>query len=266
MTLNDQIKIRQEIDKIVEKAIDLYDVPRLRDLEIRFDIRSFNFVGQARQKYGKLILRLNPKAIVENFDDMLNDTIPHEIAHLVTYINRSLGKNHNRGWQRICLALGGNGKRCIHVKYDLDAPTLEERKINHAARRPYVYTDSKGTDRRVTKQKHIKIQRRGFGYRWRDNGGRIDRYSAYTYTPVKTAKQAVAAAKPKVRAVRKPQNRKRKGQMSKADIARNLIKLHYPAGSDQLNDEQIIAKMMDHCNFKKGLAKSYFNHYLPKAF
>lgn len=42
---------------------------------------------------------------------LIEDTVPHEIAHLVCYSNRTLGNNHDRGWQRVCIRLGGNGKR-----------------------------------------------------------------------------------------------------------------------------------------------------------
>ena len=182
--------MRNEINRIIEKAVDLYDVPQLRDTDIKFDIRSYNFVGQARVRTNKYsgqreyTLRLNPKAVEENYDDMLNDTIPHEIAHLVNYAKPSTGRRHNRGWKRVCLALGGNGQRCVENNaYDLDQPTLEERKINHDARRPYVYTDSTGTERRLTKVRHNKLQRTygGYALTWRDNGGRVDGDSEWRF-------------------------------------------------------------------------------------
>lgn len=269
MTLNDQIRMRKEIDRILEKAIDLYDVPDLSGTIVKFDIRSYRFVGQAsgRRRHGETIytLRLNPKAVAENFDDMLNDTIPHEIAHLVNYANPSTGRRHNNGWKRVCLALGGNGQRLCrkNANYDLGQPTKDERKIAHDARRPYVYTDSNGIERRLTVQRHRKLQRLSGGYAltWRD-GGKVDGNSPWRFNKIPTVKQAAVKVAPKTR---KPQARTRKGQMTKAQIARNLIRLHFPAGLDQLSTEQIIAKIADTCGLKLGLAKTYFNNNLSKA-
>ena len=265
MTLNDQIRMRKEIDRILEKAIDLYDVPDLSGTIVKFDIRSYRFVGHAgvRRRHGgdRYTLRLNPKAVVENFDDMLNDTIPHEIAHLVNYANPSTGHKHNNGWKRVCLALGGNGQRLCSKNsvYDLGQPTADERKIAHDARRPYVYTDSNGIERRLTKQRHNKLQRPlgGYALTWRD-GAKVDENSPWRFDRIPTVKQVA----PKTR---KQQARTRKGQMTKAQIARNLIRLHFAAGPDQLNTDQIIAKIAGTCGLKLGLAKTYFNNNLSKA-
>lgn len=45
----------------------------------------------------------------EAMNHVLNNTVPHEYAHVLCYINPDLGKNHNYGWERVCLALGGSG-------------------------------------------------------------------------------------------------------------------------------------------------------------
>lgn len=268
MTLDDQIRMRKEIDRIIEKAIDLYDVPDLSGTIIKFDIRSYRFVGQARKRnrHGKTTytLRLNPRAVAENFDDMLNDTIPHEIAHLVNYARPSTGRRHSRGWKCVCLALGGNGQRlCGTVNYDLGQPTSDECKIARDARRPYVYTDSNGVERRLTKQRHNKLRHflGGYTLTWRD-GGQVNHRSSWRFDKTPTVKQAAAKVAPKTR---KPQARARKGMLTKAQIARNLIRLHFLPGPDQINNDQIIAKIADTCGLKLGLAKTYFNNNLSKA-
>ena len=268
MTLNDQIRMRNEIDRIIGKAVDLYNVPELRNIIIKFDIRSYRFVGQARARrlHGQITytLRLNPKAVAENFDDMLNDTIPHEIAHLVNYARPSTGRKHNRGWKCVCLALGGNGQRlCGGENYDLGQPSMDERRIARDARRPYVYTDSNGVDRRLTKQRHNKLQYSlgGYSLSWH-GGGQVNHRSSWRFDQTPTVKQAAAKVAPKTR---KPQARARKGMMTKAQIARNLIRLHFLPGPDQINNDQIIAKIADTCGLKLGLAKTYFNNNLSKA-
>ena len=257
MTKNEKL-VEAKALKVIRKAMDLYGVPELEFAVIRFDIRGRRSAGQAYHKYGNYGLRFHPKACSDHLEDTLNNTVPHEIAHLVTYADRSLGRNHNYGWKRICAALGGDSMRC----HSLDLghrPNKEQRKIAWEARRPYVYTDSKGVARRVTKQCHIKIQSRGAEYKWRSNKGIVNCTSDWSVIKV--------AAPVKVKVASKPQQRYRKtaGQLSKAGIVRGLIKLHYVAGPDQLNDDQIIAKIMDACNFKHGLAKAYFNNNLGKA-
>jgi predicted SprT family Zn-dependent metalloprotease len=46
---------------------------------------------------------------------MLEDTVPHEIAHFVCQV-KGLGKNHDEGWRKVCRELGGNGITCYKPK------------------------------------------------------------------------------------------------------------------------------------------------------
>lgn len=56
-------------------------------------------------------LRLNEQLLQSQYDEERKNTIAHEIAHLVCYAFPALGENHNAGWKRVCIALGGDGKR-----------------------------------------------------------------------------------------------------------------------------------------------------------
>ena len=56
-------------------------------------------------------LRFNRDLITGNhFEDMRDNTVPHEVAHLVCDVRPDLGRNHDAGWRRVCIALGGNGR------------------------------------------------------------------------------------------------------------------------------------------------------------
>lgn len=255
MTKNEAL-VEARTLKVIRKAMDLYDVPELEFAKIRFDIRGHRIAGQAWHEFGTYGLRFHPKACAEHLVEILNNTIPHEVAHLVTFANRTLGYNHNRGWKRICMALGGNSTRCHSL--DLGGPSKEQRAIARRARRPYVYTDTYGVIHHLTKQRHKKIVA-GVIYGVR-GGARI--HNSCDYSIIRTPKPT------KVKVVRTSQQRfcKTTGRKSKADIVRSLIKLHYVPGPDHLNDDQIIAKIMGTCNFKRGLAKAYFNNNLAKAF
>lgn len=69
-------------------------------------------------RVGNLKLVFNQQLVNEaDKHKLIDDTIPHEIAHLVCYLRPELGKNHDKGWKRICKLLGGTGDRCH--KYDL---------------------------------------------------------------------------------------------------------------------------------------------------
>lgn len=62
-------------------------------------------------------LRFNQQLIAgRHFEDIRDETVPHEVAHLVCYARPELGRNHDAGWRRVCLALGGNGK----TRHDYD--------------------------------------------------------------------------------------------------------------------------------------------------
>lgn len=62
-------------------------------------------------KDGKYKLRFNREAIDLYHEDMVENTIPHEVAHLVCYARPELGKRHDFGWKAVCRGLGGDDSR-----------------------------------------------------------------------------------------------------------------------------------------------------------
>jgi SprT protein len=72
---------------------------------IDFSLRG-RCAGQARiERDGQTCLRINRQLLVENRDDFLSSTIPHEVAHLVVnwpYRNRRLRpRPHGPEWQAV---------------------------------------------------------------------------------------------------------------------------------------------------------------------
>lgn len=72
--------------------------------------------GKASCKGGYTVM-LNLEAAEKYFDDTYNDTVAHEVAHLIVmYLQRNgvlyRVKPHGPEWRRYCIALGGTGKRC----------------------------------------------------------------------------------------------------------------------------------------------------------
>lgn len=73
--------------------------------------------GSCHYENSKRFIRINFEMMTlskTNWDHILNDTIPHEVAHMVEHM--LYGKmSHSPQWVKICKALGGNGKRCHNL-------------------------------------------------------------------------------------------------------------------------------------------------------
>ena len=80
------------------------------------------------------------------FDDMLVNTTAHEVAHIVCMMDPRLGKDHDEGWRRVCIALGGDGseRHTYEVEY---------------AGGNYIYTTSLGYDVVISSNRHSRIQK-----------------------------------------------------------------------------------------------------------
>lgn len=88
-------------------------------VDIRYDLRG-RAAGMACCRRSRLtgeasefVLRFNVEALQKDWVNMVKDTIPHEVAHIVAYAHPHLGaRNHNRQWQAIAQAMGSTGERC----------------------------------------------------------------------------------------------------------------------------------------------------------
>lgn len=114
---------RQEIitkhEKVMQNAKTLYG--ELPKCEIKFSKIMIRSLG-----YYKCIKIINMHQIVYSIDwinrckwTVINNTIPHEIAHFVCQI-KGFGQNHNSGWKKICKSLGGSGEICS-VEEDIES-------------------------------------------------------------------------------------------------------------------------------------------------
>ncbi len=160
-------QIETKVKELLEKAKSkfLVEVPPVR---VYFDLRG-RAAGQAGVERGSYYLRFNPVLLRdESFQDLLEDTVPHEVAHLVCFKSPLLGRNHDGGWKRVCRVLGGTGERCH--KENL-APARKTVKI--------VYTATCGTKVPVGKAIHRRIQQ-GMTYTVRKTAGKIDRQCQYS--------------------------------------------------------------------------------------
>lgn len=127
---------------------------------VRFDLRG-RAAGQAIYKRGAYAMRYNLEAYALDPADMVKDTVPHEVAHIVAHA-LGYGFNHGPRWRAICVALGGNGKRCHNLGLK---PSRNMR--------PHRYVATCGTEIMVTTARHKRLQS-GATMRVRATGGRLD--------------------------------------------------------------------------------------------
>ena len=156
--------MRQRTKEVLALAEQLYGVKI--DPAISFNLRG-RVAGWAGCKLcstgRQYSLRFNCELIQgKHFDDMVNLTVPHEVAHLVCYARPDLGSKHDAGWRRVCLALGGNGQRCHNYEV--------------AVKGRWDYITDRGNKVSVTRRHHTIVQSGGV-LRFKRGLGTIDRFS-----------------------------------------------------------------------------------------
>lgn len=248
-------QIRAKVAECIARAEKTFGI-KMPKVDVRFDLRG-RAAGMACMRYGAYFLRFNTNHMAlggQTWDHLLNDTVPHEVAHTVCQAFPQFGRNHDAGWKRVCVALGGNGRRCYSED---DAPEAV------AAQRPYVYITTAGHEIRVTKVMHTKIQK-GSTYTVRGKGG-LNRSCAYNYM---TAPAVAAAKKPVVvnspaPAARKPVERTvAAGQQSNASLIRSRI-AQAKARGEHMNE--VILFGVQALGMSKALATTYVKNNWNKA-
>lgn len=102
------------MEKIVEKLVMLQRQAAVMygrhiDFTVVMNGRLTSTAGRAFLESGKL--EFSPSLYEANEAEFLNDTVPHEFAHLVAY--RVYGdKGHGIGWKAVMQDMGFNATRC----------------------------------------------------------------------------------------------------------------------------------------------------------
>ena len=136
-------QVQDKVNQLMARAEQLYGV-RMPAVRIRFDLtgRAAGIAGCMINRWTReasdFYLRFNTSHMRSDTDwpHLINDVVPHEIAHTVCQAFPRLGKHHDAGWQRVCLALGGNGRRTYSAA---DAPEAVARQ------RPVQYVSTTGS-------------------------------------------------------------------------------------------------------------------------
>lgn len=192
--MSNQLLIQEATRKCLAKAGEMYDMD-LSKVAIEFNLKGSS-MGQAcwrvRGLSGKpsaLRVRFNLRMCSEDMNDAINDTVPHEVAHIVCGVNPKLGSKHDAGWREVCIALGGTGN------------TFHTQEVIYSKGKTYAYTTSNGRVLNLSELRHKKLQS-GLTFRLKD-GSTITKSSPCTVvgfrgqriTPAVLAPQAMAAKK-----------------------------------------------------------------------
>jgi len=172
--------ILAKVNEVLALARDKYPNFELEqgDIKYRF-VKAGQSAGKAswRRRMGVVSygLQFSLESAHVNIDEMINDTIPHEIAHIVNYVDKDTGNNHDYGWRNVCINLGGTGERTHNQ-------TLSKAKY----RKAYLYVTDSGSERIVrSAAKHRRLQNGG-EYIIR---GTRERYSGQHFVRIITAEE-----------------------------------------------------------------------------
>lgn len=111
VTAEMKAKVNAKLQQCIDKANKRYNI------DVKFPTVVYHKRGTTAgtANYRTWTIDINPILLVENFDDMLDDTVPHEMAHLITDMvyphahKRTFGQKrspHGSEWQSVMRVLG----------------------------------------------------------------------------------------------------------------------------------------------------------------
>ena len=106
-------KIRQRVAELVKIANTLWPNHSFDDLTVKMNNRLTSTAGRAWLQTG--LVEFSTSLYEANTDAFMEDTIPHEVAHIIAY--RVYGSSgHDAAWKQVCYALGSNTSRLHSFK------------------------------------------------------------------------------------------------------------------------------------------------------
>jgi len=119
----------------------------LPEISVDFDLYDSETMGQAVNT--TITLNLDHKCH-QDANQLLNDTIPHEVAHVVCNVYPQFGCDHDEGWKNVCKLFGIMGNATI--------VEINDRGVHGSRKRGYVYTNTLGKQVAVSRKMHMRIQ------------------------------------------------------------------------------------------------------------
>jgi predicted SprT family Zn-dependent metalloprotease len=104
-----QNQIVQKVRELADKAAKLYNIT-MPWIHVRFYLFG-STVARATVLKGLAVIDFNIDMLESDFDFEATNTeaVPHEVAHIVCMVHPSFGNDHDEGWKKVCVELGGSG-------------------------------------------------------------------------------------------------------------------------------------------------------------
>ena len=147
-----EVRLRARVEEVEALARKLYPSYAYRS---RPSV-SFKYKGLAAgtAHYTTNAIMLNAGQAVQS-DAIERLTVPHEVAHLVARCLFPRASAHGREWRSVCLALGGDGKRCYSAE-ERGVTVIKGRQTSQ-----YLYHTTVGTEVWVGPVHHARLQKNG---------------------------------------------------------------------------------------------------------
>lgn len=148
MTQSDISDVATAIELYYEFALNRFNTLKIQNWSrptVSFYLRGATAGTATLQKNH---IRINPALYIRNKKDMLEQTVPHEVAHLVAW-RVFHDKGHQAGWKSVMGHFGLKADRCH---------TMDVSEVKQAyTRRRFLYNCSCRNDHQLTSQKHAKM-------------------------------------------------------------------------------------------------------------
>jgi SprT protein len=125
-----QSRVRETTHAFISRAGRLFE-RRFIEIPILFDLKG-RAAGMYRVRGRERVIRYNPWLFARYFDDNLNNTVPHEVAHYVCDVLYGIKriKPHGPEWRELMTALGATPK--VTGRYDLAGiPTRQQQRHSY---------------------------------------------------------------------------------------------------------------------------------------
>jgi predicted SprT family Zn-dependent metalloprotease len=141
--------LRAAFNRHMDNACRLYPAFTANRHRVVFEIVP-NMGGIAGQARGCLHIKVNLTLARQNPDYICNNTIPHEIAHIIC-AHFGWDRGHGKNWKRVAVSLGCTGERCFNAAETGMTP------VKLRQRNRYEYVASCGTVVWLSDVMHNKV-------------------------------------------------------------------------------------------------------------
>lgn len=140
----DHRKVLARTKEVFGLAESLYKVD-MSGVYVQFDLVGRD-AGQAGVLDDIFFIRFNSDMLRRSAATHVHDeSVPHEVAHIVCFKIPELGSGHNEGWVSVCKSLGGVGT------------TMHNEEIVYGKGATYEYITTTGAKVRVSQQIHKRV-------------------------------------------------------------------------------------------------------------